>query len=204
MPILRPWWRLHATGTSERLEGWQLRRQTLLDHFAQVAGLLLLLCALLWAVEEHSRHKAALRGAETGRYIAAFQAPPVADAWRRLSETWHAQEARQRVLLRRIARLSGAPLHTELANYRAFVIETVAEHDLAPDIDTVIRFYRRLAVCIRIGSCDASLAAGRFGTAAWSFRNQHYYYLRDEYEVDEIDGIIDVIAPRMVEHDGAS
>ena len=78
------------------------------------------------------------------------------------------------------------------------MIDTVVEHGLAPDIDTVIRFYRRLAACIRIGSCDARLAAGLFGSAAWSFRNQHYYWLLEEYEVDEIDRVIDVIAPRGV------
>jgi hypothetical protein len=137
--------------------------------------------------------------AETNRHIAAFQSPPVADAWRRLSGAWHAQQGRQGVLLRRIAALSGAPLQAELRNYRAFVLDTVVERELAQDIDTVIRFYRRLAACVRIGSCNASLTAGRFGSTAWSFRNQHYYYLREVYEVDEIDRVIDVIAPRVAE-----
>jgi hypothetical protein len=60
----------------------------------------------------------------------------------------------------------------------------------------VIRFYRRLAACVRIGSCDATLAAAMFGSAAWSFRNQHYYFLEEEYQVDEIDAVIEMIAPR--------
>jgi hypothetical protein len=198
MNILRPWWRpLKARpGTSIRAR-WQHHRQMLLDDFGLVAGLLLLVCAMLWAVGENSRQKAELRMAETNRYIAAFEDPPVADAWRRLSEVWHAQQARQSTLLRRIARLSGAPLQAELHNYRAFVIDVIVEHDLPRDIHTVIRFYRRLASCIRIGSCDADLAAGLFGRDAWRFRNQHYYYLLDEYQVDEVDRVIEMIAPHI-------
>jgi hypothetical protein len=201
MNILRTWWRPHKTRPGQGLRTrLQHQRQVLLDHFGLVAGLLLLVCAMLWAVGEYSRHRVELRAAETSRHVAAFHGPPLADAWRRLSGVWHAQQARQSVLLRRIAPLSGASLQAELRNYRAFVIDMVVEHGMAQDIDTVIRFYRRLAACIRIGSCDASLAAGLFGNAAWSFRNQHYYYLQEEYEVDEIDRVIDAIAPRGTEH----
>ena len=60
--ILRPWWRSEGAcregGFGSR---WQHRRQVLLDHFGLVAGLLLLVCALLWAAVEHSRHVAELR-----------------------------------------------------------------------------------------------------------------------------------------------
>jgi len=195
--ILRPWWRPEGAcregGFGSR---WQHRGQVLLDHFGLVAGLLLLACALLWAVVEHSRHVAELRGAETNRHIAAFHEAPVGEAWQRVADAWQPRQASQRALLRRIASLSGPALHAELRNYREFVIDTVVENRLAPDIDTVIRFYRRLATCVRIGSCDARLAAGRFGSAAWSFRDQHYYWLLDEYAIDEIDAVIDVIAPR--------
>ena len=195
--VLRPWWRADRRRRQGGLPGrWQYCRQTLLDHFGLVAGLLLLACALLWAVGEHGRHVAALRVAETSRHIAAFHGAPVGDAWRRVADAWQAKQAAESTLLRRIASLAGAPLQAELRNYRAFVIDTVVEHRLARDIDTVIRFYRRLAACVRIGSCDARLAAGRFGSAAWSFRDQHYYWLVEEYDVDEIDGVIDVIAPR--------
>ena len=175
---------------------WQQQRQALLDHFGLVAGLLLVACAILWAAGEHSRHKAELRAAETSRLVADFHSAPVADAWRRLVGAWAAQRPRQAALLQRIAAHSGAPLQDELRHYRAFVLDTVVEQDLAPDIDTMIQFYRRLAACLRIGACNASLTAGLFGNAAWSFRNQHYYYLLEEYDVDEIDGVIDTIAPR--------
>jgi hypothetical protein len=195
--ILRPWWRPEGAhregGFGDR---WQHRRQVLLDHFGPVAGLLLLACALLWAVGEHGRHVAGLRLAETNRHIAAFHEAPVGEARQRVADAWQARQAARSALLRRIEPLSGAALQAELRNYRAFVIDTVVERNLAPDIDAVIRFYRRLAACVRIGSCDARLAAGRFGSAAWSFRNQHYYWLLEEYEVGEIDAVIDVIAPR--------
>ena len=197
MNILRPWWRPLKASSGSIRAGWQHHPQMLLDDFGLVAGVLLLICAMLWAVGENSRQKADLRMAETNRYIAAFQGPPVADAWRRLRDVWHAQQGRQSALLRRIAKLSGAALQAELHNYRAFVIDVVVEHRLPRDINTMIRFYRRLASCIRIGSCDADLAAGLFGRNAWSFRNQHYYYLQDEYQVDEIDRVIEVIAPHM-------
>jgi hypothetical protein len=197
--ILRPWWRSHPGASGGGLgDRWRHHQQILLDHFGVVAGVLLLFCAMIWAAGEHARQQAGLRLAETNRHVAAFHAPPVGDAWRHLTVVWHAQRDRQSTLLRRIAPLSGAPLQAELGNYRAFVIDTVEEHALAADIATVVGFYRQLATCIRIGSCDATLAAGRFGSAAWSFRNQHYYYLQEEYEVDEIDRVIDAIAPRTV------
>jgi hypothetical protein len=198
--ILRPAWRPHkAVPLAGMRGGWQHQRQALLDHFGLVAGLLLVACAVVWAAGEHSRHKAALRAAETGRLIAEFHGAPVADAWQRLVGAWAAQQPRQAELLQRIASLSGASLQGELRHYHAFVIGTVVEQDLAPDIDTMIQFYRRLASCVRVGACDAGLAAGRFGNAAWSFRNQHYYWLLEEYEVDEIDAVIDTIAPRAAE-----
>jgi hypothetical protein len=195
--ILRPWWRADRRRRKGGLRHcWQHCRHTLLDHFGLVAGLLLLACALLWAVGEHGRHVAGLRLAETNRHIAAFHEAPVGEARQRVADAWQARQAARSALLRRIEPLSGAALQAELRNYRAFVIDTVVERNLAPDIDAVIRFYRRLAACVRIGSCDARLAAGRFGSAAWSFRNQHYYWLLEEYEVGEIDAVIDVIAPR--------
>jgi hypothetical protein len=193
--ILRPWW-WRPDGARAGLDRRRQDRTTLLDHFGPVAALLLIACAVLWAAGEYGRHKAALQAAETGRHIAAFQGAPVGDAWQRLARTWQAKQARQSALLRRIAPLAGAALQAELRNYRAFVLDTVAEHRLARDIDTVVRFYHRLAWCIRIGSCDAGLAAGRFGSAAWSFRNQHYYWLLEEHAIDEIDRELDVIAPR--------
>lgn len=199
LTMLRPWWRLPRVGPGEGLRArWRHHRMFLADHFGLVAGVLLLSSAALWAAGEYARERAELRTVETQRYIAEFRATPVADAWRRLTRVWHAERMRQDALLGRIALLSGAPLQAELRNYRAFVIDTVAERRLARDVDTMLQFYRRLALCIRFGACDPALAAGHFGTAARSFRNQHYYYLQDEYQVDEVDRAIETIAPRAV------
>jgi len=195
--ILRPWWRPHDAPSDGRLgDRWRRNQQHLLDNFGMVAGVLLLFCAMAWAAGEHARQRAELRAAETDRHIAAFQRSPVGDAWRHLTGVWHAERDRQSVLLDRIAPLSGPALQVALRNYRAFVIDTVAENQLEADIETVVQFYTRLATCIRIGNCDATRAAGLFGGEAWSFRNQHYYYLQEEYRVDEIDQVIDAIAPR--------
>jgi hypothetical protein len=196
LSILRPWWRLARDAPGVDLGArWRHHRELLAENFGLVAGVLLLSCATLWAAGEYARQKAELRTAETHRYIAEFRAAPVADAWRHLTRAWHAERARQDALLERIAALSGAPLQAELRHYRAFVIDTVAEHRLARDVDTMLQFYRRLALCIRFGACDPALAAGHFGTAARSFRNQHYYYLQEEYRVDEVDRTIEAIAP---------
>ena len=107
--ILRPWWRSEGAcregGFGSR---WQHRRQVLLDHFGLVAGLLLLVCALLWAAVEHSRHVAELRVAETNRHIAAFHEPPrrptPGSAWPMRGRPGR---PRQRALLRRIASALG-------------------------------------------------------------------------------------------------
>jgi hypothetical protein len=197
--ILRPWWP-HKGGSSGGLaHRWRDHQQVLFDHFGVVAGALLLFCAMIWAAGEHALQQAEVRLAETTRHIAAFQAPPVGDAWRHLTGGWDAQRERQSVLLHRMAPLSGERLQEELRNYRAVVIDTGEEYELAPDIDTVVQFYQRLATCVSAGRCDRTLAAGRFGGAAWSFRNQHYYYLQEEYQTDEIDRVINAIAPRTAE-----
>jgi hypothetical protein len=197
--IVRPSWRLPRVGPGVDLRArWRHHRDRLVENFGLVAGVLLLSCATLWAAGEYAREKSELRTAETHRYIAEFRAAPVADAWRRLTQAWHAEQARQDALLQRIALHSGAGLEIELRHYRAFVIDTVTERRLARDVDTMLQFYRRLALCIRFGACDPALAAGHFGTAARSFRNQHYYHLQEEYQVDEVDRTIEAIAPGAV------
>jgi len=195
--VLRPWWRAHHTpsggGSRER---WQRNRQLVLDHFGVIAGVLLLFCAVIWAAGEHARQRSELRAAETERHITAFHSTPVGDAWRQLTGVWQAERARQSVLLDRIAPLSGPELQAALRNYRAFVIDTVEENELEDEIDTVVQFYARLATCVRTGNCDSERAGLLFGGAAWSFRNQHYYYLLQDARVGEVDRIINAIAPR--------
>jgi len=178
------------------LIGWPRHGAAALAHLWPVFGVLLLLCALLWGVGEYAAYKGDLRRAETGRYLAQFREPPVADAWQHLNAVWQAEEPRQNVLLRRMARLSGAPLTDALRNHRHFVLETVEEHGLAADIEIVHGFFSRLGVCIHIGNCDPVVARAQLGPAVWRFRNQLYDYFALEGVTAEVDRVVSTIAPQ--------
>lgn len=172
---------------------WRARA---LAQLGPIVGVLILACAGLWAVAEYAAFKAELRVAETNRYLAQFHEPPVADAWARLSTAWQAEAPRQDALLRRLAGLSGAGLSSGLSDYRWFVMATIADHRLEQDIDTVLQFYGRLALCIRIGSCDQAAAAAQLGDTPWRFRNQHYFHLESEYVGENIEANLELISPR--------
>ena len=187
--------RLPAVGSLIRL-GWRRCRELGVAQLGSVFGVLLVLCGALWALGEYTSYKAQLRAAETGRYVSAFAAGPVADAWHRLSLAWQTEQERQDVLLARLA-LSPTVAEAELLqNYRLFVLETIADHRLAEDVETVSLFYRRLALCIRTGSCERSFVLGRLGEQGWRFRNQHYYYLEESEAIDAIDRDLVSIVPR--------
>jgi hypothetical protein len=168
-------------------------REVALVHLLPLFGILGLLCAALWGIGQHAAQKSELRLAETERYLEQFQAPPVADAWQRLSGTWQAELRRQNALLARIASLSGAPRDEALRAYQEFVLETIEEHRLQPEIGTVLAFVKRLALCVRLGSCDRQVAAARLGDALRRFRNQHYYYFALELPDEHLDGYIEEI-----------
>lgn len=174
---------------------WRRRRATLLAWLRPVLGVLLLLGGGLLAVDQYASYKAELRRAETGRYLAEFHEPPVADAWARLSAVWQAEWSRQRTLLARVRVASGERFEVAVRNYRDFVLDTIDERRLPDDIETVRAFFLRLATCIRIGSCDRSAAAAQLGPAVWQFRNQHYYYFRREGLVSDVDRSALLIAP---------
>ena len=167
---------------------WPRPRAAVLGQLAPVFGVLLLLCAALWAIGAYADYKADLRRAETGRYLAEFRAPPVAAAWQ-------AGERRQNVLLQRMTGLSGAALAESLRNYRQFVLDTVEEHRLAADIATVHGFFTRFGVCIRVGNCEPGVARAQLGPAVWRFRNQLYDYFALEGVVAEVDRAVSLIAP---------
>jgi hypothetical protein len=92
------------------LVGWPRQRALVLAQLWPVFGVLLLLCALLWGIGQYAGYKTDLRRAETGRYLAQFQEPPVIEAWQHLNSVWRSEERRQEVLLERVAGLSGAEL----------------------------------------------------------------------------------------------
>jgi hypothetical protein len=168
-------------------------RELALLHLLPLFGILALLCAALWGIGQHAAQKSELRLAETERYVEQFQAPPVADAWQRLSATWQAELRRQNALLDRIAGRSGAPRDEALRAYQQFVLETVEEHRLQSEIATVLAFVKRLALCVRLGSCDSQVAAARLGDPLHRFRNQHYYYFALELPDEDLDRYIDEI-----------
>ena len=82
-----------------------------------------------------------------------------------------------------------------LRNYRQFVLETVEERRLPPQIATVRQFFARLAICIRVGNCDQTIAAAQLRPAVRQFRNQHYYYFPSEGAAAEFDHIVALITP---------
>lgn len=181
---------------------WRERGRDLLVSTAPVAGALLMLWgAVFLALDTYAEHKSNLRLAETNRYIEQFEDEPVAGAWRRLALAWRAERPRQDALLTAIADREADAIGSMARQYREFVLESIARRDLVEEIDTVLQFYKRLALCIRMQSCDAGIAARRFGDDAWRFRNQHYPYLVERYPEEDIDAIFRVIAPRPAASD---
>ena len=166
-----------------------------LAQLGPVFGVLLLLCAALWAVGEYAGYKGELRRAETSRYLAAFREPPVAKAWGRLSAAWQAEQDRQSALLTRLAARSGTEFDAALRNYQQFVLETVEEQRLPPQIATVRKFFDRLAVCIRVGNCDPTVAAAQLRPVVRQFCNQHYYYFQAEGAAADFDRVAALITP---------
>jgi hypothetical protein len=177
------------------LDGWPRHGAVALAQLWPVFGILLLLCAMLWGIGEYAGYKGDLRRAETGRYLAQFREPPVADAWQHMNAVWQAEAPRQEILLRRMAGLSGAALADAFRNYRDFVLDTVEAQGLAADIEIVYGFFFRLGICIRVGNCDPAVARAQLGPAAWRFRNLHYDYFALEGVTDEVDRIVSIIAP---------
>jgi hypothetical protein len=132
-----------------------------LTPFGRIAGviaLLLVLCACLWAVAEYAEQKAEIRRAETDRYIQAFEAGPVADAWEKLHRTWDVPGARTYGL-------------------RAEALEA----DLETEIGLVLGYFRGFAFCVRAGNCDADRARMYLGDRPLRFREQHQAILETSF-----------------------
>jgi hypothetical protein len=167
-----------------------------IGRIAAIISVLLVLAASLWALAAYSQHKAAVRAAETERYLEAFQSGPVAEAWARLSQAWSAEQPRQQALLARFRALPGDG-RPALGDYRAFVLESIDERELEDEVLTVLIYFRGLAFCIRTGNCDGALAARRFGDLPWRFRNQHFLYLSEAFPDVPFDVDFQTVAPRQ-------
>ena len=175
---------------------WPRGRARLLAHLPIVVGALALLCGALWTVGEYLDHRAELRLAETNRFLEQFRSGPVPDAWGRLRTAWRAEQARQDALLARIPSLTGRDLARTLHDHQMFVLETIEEYHLQDDIEVVHQFLIRLSICVRMGSCDADVAAAQLGPALWMFRDQHRDYFAFEHSGVDLDALVETVAPR--------
>jgi hypothetical protein len=175
---------------------WRRRRALSLPQIGALVGGLALLCGGLWTVGEYADHRAELRLAETSRLLDQFRSGPVAEAWGRLRTAWQAEQDRQDALLARIPSLAGRDLARTLHDHQMFVLETIEEYRLQDEIEVVHQFLIRLAICVRMGSCDADVAAAQLGPALWTFRDQHRRYFEFEHSGVDLDRHLEVIAPR--------
>jgi hypothetical protein len=175
---------------------WRRRRARLLPQISVLVGVLALSCGALWTVGEYADHRAELRLAETNRFLDQLRSGPVAEAWGRLRTAWRAEQARQDALLARIPSLAGRDLARTLHDHQLFVLETIEEYSLHDEIEVVHQYLIRLAMCVRMGSCDADAAAAQLGPALWTFRDQHRPYFQFEYSGVDLDDYVETIAPR--------
>jgi hypothetical protein len=174
------------------------RGTALLPPLSALIGVLALLCAGLWTAGEYAEHRTELRLAETARYLDEFRSGPVAQAWARLRAAWRTEQGRQDALLARISSLAGRARARAVHEHQMFVLETIEEHGLQDEIEAVRQFLRRLAICVRIGSCDAAVAAAQLGPALWTFGDQHRYYFEFEYSGVLLEPDLETIAPRPI------
>jgi hypothetical protein len=159
-------------------------------------GMLALLCGALWAIGTYSHHQTELRLAETSRFLEQFRAGPVAEALARVRAAWQAEGGRQGALLARLEAAAGDERTRLRRDHQRFVLETIEDYRLQPDIEIVRRFVARLATCVRAGSCDGNVLTAQLGPALWLFRDRHLPYFQFEYVAPSLDPDLAAIAPR--------
>jgi hypothetical protein len=173
---------------------WRRLLRAMQPPLAQASSVIVVLAlawVVLFAVSQYSLHRATVIEVETGRFVREFRAEPVVSAWQRLSETWQAELPRQRALL--TPRGGEADPVMLLRRFRPFLFETIEEQGLQPEIETVLAFFRRLALCVRMGSCDPVLIATELGDLPQHFRNQHHLYLEESHPGEDIDRYFELV-----------
>ena len=196
------WRTFRAAPTAAPGDSRRGRGTLLLPLLSALVGVLALLCAALWTAGEYAEHRAELRLAETNRFLDQFRSGPVAEAWARLRTAWRTEQGRQDALLARISSLAGRARARAVHEHQLFVLETIEEYGLPDEIEVVRQFLRRLAICVRMGSCDADVAAAQLGPALETFRDQHRYYFEFEYSGIVLDPDVATIAPRPTDDSG--
>jgi hypothetical protein len=155
----------------------QRRRSVWMPPIILLFGLLALIGGLLWTIGEYSHHRAGLQVAETSRLLEQFRSGAVASARARIGAAWQAEGARAATLPTRLAAAEGVGPARVRRDHRRFVLETIEEYGLEPDIEILCQFIVRLSTCVRAGSCDPDVVAAQLGRALWAFRDQHQPYL---------------------------
>lgn len=140
----------------------------LLDLAPALAILLVFALGLL-AIATYGERRAAIRIAETERYLEQFEHGAVAEAWQRLRKGPQVELAYDR-----LPALPGDP---------------------ATDIDTVLQYFKRLALCVRMGSCDAALTSARLRDLPWRFRERYYHVLAEAYPDEAFDRYLAAVSP---------
>lgn len=178
---------------------WRGHRAVLAPQVILVLVVLALLGGAFLAVDQYSRQRIELRLAETSRFLDEFRSGRVGQAAARVRAAWQAEATRQEALLARLAVAPDGDLARQRRNHQLFVLETIQEYDLAPEIEVLRRFTAGLAACVRVGSCDRVVAAAQLGPALWAFRDQHWPYFQFEYSGIDLDRHLETIAPRSAE-----
>ena len=156
-----------------------------------------ILIVYVYATHLYNDQHSEIRRAETGRYLMEFRSPPLARARARIEAAWYNERERQQRFRSSLAALDGPTLEAELYHHQTFTLEVVEDYGLHADIAAMHSFYRRLALCIRAGHCDADIAARELGDNPWQFRDQHHYALIDAFPDEPLDSDLEVITPRQ-------
>jgi len=180
-----------------RLRRWSVRPVPAVPDLLPGILCLVLFAGIFWAVTEHARHKAELKGAETERYLTEFAEAPVADAWHRLGGGGPRASPAPDTRFAQLVDPSPDRRLSDAVSRRPRALPDTAYRDRrAADLDVVVRFFRRLARCIRMDSCDQAQAAAELGDLAWRFRDRHRALLEAEYPGEDLDRDFATIAPR--------
>lgn len=150
----------------------------------------------LWALMVYESQKSAVLASETTRYLEEFEAAPVSEAWRQLTQAWYDERIRERALRTRFQSSRKGDVSV-LGNYKYFILETIAERRLDENVKTVLSYCRRLAICVRVNKCDGHVVATYLGDEAIEFRNRYLFYLNEFYSETSFYIDIDTITLRV-------
>jgi hypothetical protein len=151
LPIGHAMTSVFAPGDARRRRYPNLGAVAMMLDLAPVLAILLVSALGFWALTAYAEHRASIRTAETERYLEQFEHGPVADAWQRLRQDWQAETGPRRPVS--------------------------ISSDLASDVDIVLQYFRRLALCMRMGSCDPALTSSQLGDLPRRFRERYDHIL---------------------------